>query len=79
MMLVSINNPLPLSRGILCTYSIKTVSYTHLDVYKRQFQEFPMSLERWLFEKDVDDNTIRDRIQDIVDELADCLLYTSYF
>lgn len=35
------------------------------------FQEFPMSLERWLFEKDVDDNTIRDRIQDIVDELAD--------
>ena len=29
------------------------------------FQEFPMSLERWLFEKDVDDNTIRDRIQDI--------------
>ena len=30
-----------------------------------------MSLERWLFEKDVDDNTIRDRIQDIVDELAD--------
>ena len=36
------------------------------------FKNFQIvSCKEWLFEKDVDDNTIRDRIHDIVDELAD--------
>jgi hypothetical protein len=38
MMLVSINNPLPLSRGILCTYSIKIQLLIELPTATISFQ-----------------------------------------